>query len=49
MSTLCHFLIGPPACGKSTFAQAWVEQDPNRYAWISTDQIRADRYGDALI
>ncbi|MBE9040148.1 hypothetical protein IQ235_04995 [Oscillatoriales cyanobacterium LEGE 11467] len=26
---LCHFLIGIPGSGKSTFAQKWIEADPS--------------------
>lgn len=43
---ICHLLIGPPACGKSTLAQQWVARSP-RYCWISTDQIRLQLWGDA--
>jgi predicted kinase len=49
MSTpaICHFLIGIPGSGKSTFA-ANLNQLGN-YRIISTDAIREQLYGDATI
>lgn len=44
---ICHCLIGLPACGKSTLAEAWQKRDPN-YVWVSTDNIRAALYGDSI-
>jgi predicted kinase len=43
---ICHLLVGPPACGKSTFASQWLARSPD-YSWISTDAIRAELFGDA--
>lgn len=43
---LNHLLIGVPGCGKSTLAQAWTTRSPE-HIWISTDQIRAELFGDA--
>ncbi len=45
---ICHILIGPPGCGKSTLACQWVKHMPN-HAWIATDHIRKQLYGDAQI
>lgn len=45
---LCHFLIGIPGSGKTTFAQQLVSSDP-RYVHISLDQIREQLYGDPII
>lgn len=42
---ICHFLIGLPASGKSTFAQFLAKEIDA--AWVSTDEIRAKLYGDA--
>ncbi|MBE9055023.1 WYL domain-containing protein [Sphaerospermopsis sp. LEGE 08334] len=49
MSTppICHFLIGVPGSGKSTFA-AYLAKLGN-YRVISTDAIRQQLYGDAAI
>ena len=47
MSILCHFLIGTPASGKSTFAknlQAVTDAEI-----VSTDGIRKELYGDESI
>lgn len=44
---LCHFLIGIPASGKSTFAQLLAQTD--NYQIISTDTIRQQLYGDETI
>ena len=44
---LCHFLIGLPASGKSTFAQQLNKQIPNSVV-ISTDAIRARLFGDEM-
>lgn len=44
---LCHFLIGVPGAGKSTFAQ-FISQTGN-YQIISTDTIRQQLYGDEII
>jgi predicted kinase len=48
MPPICHFLIGIPGSGKSTFAQKWVEADPS-YCIISTDRIRGELFGDESI
>jgi predicted kinase len=45
---LCHFLIGIPGSGKSTFARQWVERDA-RTVHISPDLIRDQLYGDPVI
>ncbi len=42
---LCHFLIGLPACGKSTFARQLNQQIPNSVI-VSTDTIRERLFGD---
>ncbi|MFM6409213.1 MAG: AAA family ATPase, partial [Microcystis sp.] len=42
---ICHFLIGLPASGKSTFAQ-FLAEEINAVV-VSTDEIRAQLYGDA--
>jgi predicted kinase len=44
---LCHFLIGIPASGKSTFAQKLAKL--GNYQIISTDSIRKVLYGDEII
>ncbi|AFZ55542.1 WYL domain-containing protein [Cyanobacterium aponinum] len=44
---LCHFLIGVPASGKSTFAQLLAKT--GNYQIISTDTIRQQLYGDEVI
>lgn len=46
-SNICHFLIGVPGSGKSTFATALGKL--GNYVIVSTDQIRAALYGDAAI
>ena len=38
--------MGPPAAGKTTFAQAWKQRNPE-FVHISTDQIRIDLFGTA--
>lgn len=43
---ICHMLIGPPGCGKSTLARRWIQQFPDT-VWVSTDAIRQKLYGDA--
>ena len=45
---LCHFLIGLPACGKSTFARQLNQKIPDSVI-ISTDTIRERLFGDATI
>ncbi|MEC4983672.1 MAG: ATP-binding protein [Oscillatoria sp. PMC 1068.18] len=45
---LCHFLIGIPGSGKSTFARKLTELLPNTVI-VSTDKIRAQLYGAAII
>ena len=45
---VCHMLIGPPGCGKSTLACCWLKQFPET-SWVSTDAIRQKLYGDARI
>jgi predicted kinase len=48
MSTpICHFLIGVPGSGKSTFAAKLAQL--GNYHIISTDAIREKLYGDAAI
>lgn len=44
---LCHFLIGIPASGKSTFAQLLAQT--GNYQIISTDAIRQELYDDEKI
>ncbi len=44
---ICHFLIGPPASGKSTLATQLSTQ--NNYTTISTDAIRSQLYGNETI
>lgn len=44
---ICHFLIGTPASGKSTFATQLSTQD--NYTTVSTDAIRAQLYGNETI
>lgn len=50
MSTplICYILVGSPGCGKSTLAAKMVEHNPD-YRIVSTDEIRAELYGDASI
>ncbi len=45
---LCHFLIGPPGCGKSTFASLLTQFNPNSQI-ISTDKVRLLLFGDESI
>lgn len=45
---LCHFLIGLPGSGKSTFARKLNQQIPNSVI-ISTDEIRARLFGNEAI
>lgn len=45
---LCHFLIGIPASGKSTFARRITQFSPLSVI-ISTDAIRAELFGDEII
>ena len=42
---ICHFLIGPPGSGKSTFAQQLAALA--NYQIVSTDEIREQLYGNA--
>lgn len=42
---VCHFLIGPPGCGKSTLAKQWIAWDKT-CRWVSTDKIRQQIFGD---
>ncbi|WP_330203587.1 AAA family ATPase [Cyanobacterium sp. DS4] len=44
---ICHFLIGVPASGKSTFAQLLAQT--GNYQIISTDTIRKELYGDEIV
>ncbi len=46
-SVICHFLIGVPGSGKSTFAAKLAQL--GNYRIISTDTIRQQLYGDATI
>ncbi|TAD75492.1 MAG: ATP-binding protein [Oscillatoriales cyanobacterium] len=41
-------MIGPPGCGKSTWAQTWQAAAPNRVR-VSTDEIRARQFGNASV
>lgn len=45
---LCHFLIGPPGAGKSTFAQILTQLHPHSVL-ICPDRIRETLYGDESI
>ncbi|MEH2068017.1 MAG: ATP-binding protein [Nostoc sp.] len=44
---ICHFLIGVPGSGKSTFAAELAKL--GNYRIVSTDAIRQQLYGDASI
>lgn len=44
---LCHFTIGIPGCGKSTFAKLLAQLTQAQI--VSTDSIRAQLYGDERI
>ncbi|MDB9375525.1 WYL domain-containing protein [Nodularia sphaerocarpa] len=44
---ICHFLIGVPGCGKSTFASQLAQL--GNYRVVSTDAIRERLYGDVSI
>lgn len=46
MSTL-HITRGLPASGKTTWARAWVAEDPATRARVNRDDLRAMTYGDA--
>jgi len=48
MSLFCHILIVCPSSGKSTLARAIAQESPH-YQIISTDQIRAELFGDKTI
>ena len=48
MNLLCHILIGCPSSGKSSLAGQIQEENPH-YQNISTDQIRAELFGDETI
>jgi predicted kinase len=45
---LCHFLIGIPGAGKTTFAHQLIAHDP-RYVHISPDLIREQLYDDPIL
>jgi len=45
---ICHILIGPPGCGKSTLATLLTKLDP-RARIVSTDLIRRSLFGDESI
>jgi predicted kinase len=45
---ICHVLIGPPGCGKSTFATQLIQLEPTAKI-VSTDQIRRELFGDESI
>ena len=45
---ICHFLIGPPGCGKSTLATLLTQLDSNARI-VSTDRIRLSLFGDESI
>ncbi|MFP4134118.1 MAG: AAA family ATPase, partial [Halothece sp.] len=44
----CHILIGCPSSGKSSLARQIQQENPH-YQIISTDQIRAELFGDETI
>lgn len=44
---ICHFLIGPPASGKSTLASQLAALTKSRI--VSTDRIREQLFGDEII
>ncbi|NET59248.1 MAG: AAA family ATPase [Symploca sp. SIO2E6] len=48
MTQINHFLIGPPASGKSTLAAKLTQLDPNTVI-VATDAIRTLLFGDANI
>ncbi len=48
MNLLCHILIGCPSSGKSSLARQ-IQQETPHYQIISTDQIRAQLFGDETI
>lgn len=41
-------LVGPPGCGKSTYAKKYIAEH-NNTTHLSSDEIRAELYGDAAI
>jgi predicted kinase len=45
---ICHFLIGPPGCGKSTLTTLLTQLDSNARI-VSTDRIRLSLFGDESI
>ena len=45
---LCHFLVGLPGSGKSTFAKELNQQVPDSVI-VSTDEIRLRLFGDETI
>lgn len=47
MPLICHFLIGPPGSGKSTFAASLMQL--GKYKIISSDSIREQLYGNENI
>jgi predicted kinase len=47
-SAYCHFLIGIPGSGKSTFGSQWIKFD-SEYVLVSLDDIKAKLFGDAAI
>ena len=40
------YLVGVPGCGKSTYAQKIIAENPNA-VWVSSDAIREELWGDA--
>jgi predicted kinase len=46
-SSVCHFLIGLPASGKSTLARILAKESGGLI--VSTDRVRAQLYGDETI
>lgn len=47
-ASICYILVGMPGCGKSILATQ-IGASNSAYKIVSTDQIRAELYGDASI
>lgn len=39
--------VGLPGCGKSYVAELIIREEPNKYKWVSSDNIREKLWGDA--